>query len=85
MPKEVLYATGVFEIGDTFTDETGAGHIVTDVLVCHYIKEGAFKVLYELDGSGNFVQLKLQEGRAPKSKILQMPKYIASITEDNET
>ena len=55
--KEVLYATGAFEIGDCFLDGEGTSHTITDVLVCHYLREGKFVVLYETDGSGSYVKL----------------------------
>ena len=55
--KDVLYATGCFEIGDMFLDEDGKKHIISDVLVCHYIRSGAFKVLYEVDNRGKFEEL----------------------------
>lgn len=55
--KDVLYATGCFEIGDMFLDADGKRHIITDVLVCHYIRSGAFRVLYETDNSGKFEEL----------------------------
>lgn len=58
--KEVLYATGTFEIGDQFYDEQGQLRTVTDVLVCHYIKRGQFRVLYEIDNNGSFTELRLQ-------------------------
>ena len=55
--KDVLYATGCFEIGDMFLDEDGKRHIITDVLVCHYIRGGTFRVKYEVDRSGKFEDL----------------------------
>ena len=55
--KDVLYATGCFEIGDMFLDEDGKRHIITDVLVCHYIRSGTFRVKYEVDRSGKFEEL----------------------------
>lgn len=78
--KEVLYATGVFEIGDQFYDDIGTLRTVTDVLVCHYMRKGTFKVLYEVDNSKQFVELKMQgfgdlpsEKKAPTQKpILQL-------------
>lgn len=60
MPKDVYYATGVFEIGDTFCGEDGHLHVITDVLVCHYIGRGVYKVLYEVDQCGEFTELVLQ-------------------------
>lgn len=58
--KEVLYATGTFEIGDQFYDESGQLRTVTDVLVCHYMKRGHFRVLYEVDNNGSFIELRMQ-------------------------
>jgi hypothetical protein len=58
--KEVLYATGAFEIGDQFYDDTGDLRTVTDVLVCHYLRRGTFKVLYEVDQSGEFIELRMR-------------------------
>ena len=58
--KEVLYATGFFEIGDTFEDAEGNQHTITDVLVMHYIKRGSYRVLYEVDNAGDFTDLKLR-------------------------
>ena len=58
--KEVLYATGTFEIGDQFYDDTGNLRTVTDVLVCHYLRKGTFKVLYEVDRSGEYIELRMR-------------------------
>lgn len=57
MNREVLYAVGKFEIGDTFLDEEDQMHLITDVLVCHYVKNGIYRVLYEVDASGEFIEL----------------------------
>lgn len=70
--KEVLYATGAFEIDDTFFDDTGTLRTITDVLVCHYMKRGSFRVLYEVDGSGEYVELKLRGfGELPQNRTQQ--------------
>jgi hypothetical protein len=58
--KEVLYATGTFEIGDQFYDDTGSLRTVTDVLVCHYLRKGTFRVLYEVDSSGEYIELRMR-------------------------
>lgn len=55
--KDVLYATGCFEIGDMFLDADGKRRVITDVLVCHYIRNGAYRVMYEVDNSGKFEDL----------------------------
>ena len=55
--KDVLYATGCFEIGDVFFDAEENPHVITDVMVCHYIRSGAFKVLYEVDNRGKCEEL----------------------------
>ena len=57
MKRDILYATGFFEIGDKFYDGFHREHTVTDILVCHRIAAGTYKVLYEVDGSGEFVEL----------------------------
>ena len=66
--KDVLYATGHFEIGDTFLDEYGKRHTITDVRVVHYIREGTYKVSYEIDRSGKFEELEL----VPASEMPQL-------------
>lgn len=71
--KDVLYATGCFEIGDMFLDEEGKRHIITDVLVCHYIRNGAFKVLYEVDNSGKFEELQPTPASAHPGQIHGKP------------
>lgn len=72
MIREILYATGFFEIGDTFLDESGQQHTVTDVLLCHYIKHGNYKVLYEVDNSGEFKELMLKGiGELPVQPAVQ--------------
>ena len=60
MPKEILYATGMFEMGDQFYDDTGRLRTVTNILVCHNMRRGTFKVLYELDESGRFEEVAMQ-------------------------
>lgn len=89
MPKEVLYATGFFEIGDTFIDKDGNTRVVTDILVCHYLKDGAFKVLYEVDNSGLFEMIKFQgfdaeEKPEQKRNILQMPTPVYEAADDGD-
>lgn len=60
MKRDILYATGFFEIGDTFYDEEGHLRTVTDVLVCHYIRRGTYKILYEVDSCGQFQEVLLR-------------------------
>lgn len=57
MAQDVLYATGFFEIGDQFYDGHGQLRTVTDVLLCHYLRRKTYKVLYEVDNSGEFIDL----------------------------
>lgn len=77
MAKTVLYATGFFNIGDMFLDAAGNPHTITNILVCHYMKDGAFKVLYEMDDSGEFVEIRPQDTAqiprtSTKTGVLQM-------------
>lgn len=71
--KNVRYATGCFEIGDVFFDSDGNPHVITDVLLCHYIKSGAYKVLYEVDKGGTFVELQPQEAAVCPGKPQAKP------------
>lgn len=57
MKNDILYATGSFEIGDVFFDDAGEQHTITDVRVCHYMRSGTFQVSYEVDNSGEYVDL----------------------------
>ena len=77
MPREVLYATGVFDIGDQFYDSTGMLRTVTNVLVCHNIRRGTFKVLYELDDSGKFEEVSMQGfGKLPSEKTKPVLQFV---------
>lgn len=69
--REVLYATGAFEIGDYFYDAAGNERKVTDVLVCHYLRSGNFRVLYEVDGSGEYIELRLSGFGPPQQDALR--------------
>lgn len=60
MLKNKLYATAFFEIGEQVYDENGVVHTVTDILLCHYVGRGTYKVLYELDNSKEFIDLRFQ-------------------------
>ena len=89
--KEVLYATGTFEIGDQFYDEKGQLRTVTDVLICHYLKRGQFRVRYEVDDNGAFIELRLQgfgelptKQKQPAQKHAE-PKRILRMYENRET
>lgn len=74
MVHKILYATGFFEIGDTFLDEFGQQHTVTDVLLCHYLKHGNYKVLYEVDNSGEFKELMMKGvGELPTQPAKKKP------------
>jgi hypothetical protein len=35
-------------------------HTLTDILLCHYVSLGTYKVLYELDNSKQFIDLRFQ-------------------------
>ena len=60
-PSKVLYATAFYAVGDQFYDENMVVHTVTDVLLCHYVRRGLFKVLYEIDNNGEFVELETSD------------------------
>lgn len=55
--KEVMYAFGTFEIGDTYQDTDGKLHTITDVLICYYVSSDAYKIRYEVDNNGEFISL----------------------------
>ena len=73
-------------MGDTFIDEGGQPHIITNVLICHYLREGMFKVLYEVDWCGEFQELQMvEEGDiselAPTAKEYRPPLKIVPKSE----
>lgn len=77
--KEVMYAFGTFEIGDTYQDPNGQIHTITDVLICYYVGSDAYKVRYEVDGSGEFVSLVQpvsvkEDGEKPHFQIIGSPR-----------
>lgn len=55
------------EIGDKFRDTNGASHTITDIAAVHYVSSGKVEFLFELDSSGNFVQIDIPQ--RPKTKI----------------
>lgn len=81
MTNNILYATGFFEVGDTFFDEHGQQHLITDVMLCHYIKSGTYRVFYEVDNSGEFVDLVMKgfeefpaTKQKPELRVINFPK-----------
>ncbi|SHJ74868.1 hypothetical protein [Tepidibacter formicigenes] len=51
-------ATCPFEIGDKVKEaNTGEVKRITDIACVHYLKTGKVEFRYELDGSGNYIQI----------------------------
>ena len=46
-----------FELGDKIRDEAGREHTITDIVALHSMKEMQVRFVYELDNSGNLVNL----------------------------
>lgn len=47
-----------FEIGDKVQDgRTGAVHTITDIACIHYLKAGRVEFRYELNNSGQYIEI----------------------------
>lgn len=91
MKHDVLYATGLFDIGDSFLDDHGNVQTVTDIQVTHYVGKGLYKVLYEVNNSGEYLDLRLRgfhempgvdQTSRKNNKVVQFPNGIKSTEND---
>lgn len=50
-----------FEIGDRIRDTTGRVHEITDIACVHYVRTGKVEFRFELDHSGKYAPIEVQE------------------------
>lgn len=50
-----------FEIGDRIRDITGQVHEITDIACVHYVRTGKVEFRFELDHSGKYAPIEVQE------------------------
>lgn len=76
MVKAQFNAFCPLEIGDEIKDTAGRVHTITDIACIHYVRAGKVEFRFELDGTGYYAPIDIQE--APqKVRVIQIWGYPA--------